>query len=108
LARQGAEVVGLDFSQPMLDIAIERSTIENLSSEIPNSPLTTRHSPLFVCGDAERLPFDDAQFQIVTVGYGLRNLASWETGLHEMKRVAAPGGRLLALDFGKPKVAAWR
>ena len=38
----------------------------------------------------------------------LRNLASWEQGLAEMWRVARPGGRLLALDFGKPDLAAWR
>jgi len=44
----------------------------------------------------------------VTVGYGLRNLASWERGLEEMLRVARPGGRLLVLDFGKPDNALWR
>jgi demethylmenaquinone methyltransferase / 2-methoxy-6-polyprenyl-1,4-benzoquinol methylase len=42
------------------------------------------------------------------VGYGLRNLASWEIGLQEMLRVAKPGGRLLALDFGKPDNGLWR
>ena len=45
---------------------------------------------------------------MVTVGYGLRNLASWESGLEEMARVARPGGRLLVLDFGKPENKAWR
>ena len=44
----------------------------------------------------------------MTVSYGLRNLASLETGLREMCRVARPGGRLLALDFGKPDNALWR
>ena len=55
-----------------------------------------------------RLPFSDNSFHIVTVGYGLRNLANWETGLREMQRVASPGGRLLVLDFGKPDNALWR
>ena len=55
-----------------------------------------------------QLPYPDAQFDIVTVGYGLRNLASWETGLSEMVRVAKPGARLLVLDFGKPDNALWR
>ena len=55
-----------------------------------------------------RLAFGDATFDIVTVGYGLRNLSDWETGLREMHRVARPGGRLLVLDFGKPDNALLR
>lgn len=54
------------------------------------------------------LPFPDNAFDVVTVGYGLRNLASWETGLREMRRVAKPGGRLVVLDFGKPDNRFWR
>jgi demethylmenaquinone methyltransferase/2-methoxy-6-polyprenyl-1,4-benzoquinol methylase len=57
----------------------------------------------FVEADALHLPFADNSFEIVSIGYGLRNLASWEAGLAEMWRVAAPGGRLLVLDFGKPE-----
>ena len=53
-------------------------------------------------GDAQQTSLPDAAFDVVTVGYGLRNLASWEAGLREMVRVAKPGGRLLVLDFGKP------
>ena len=44
----------------------------------------------------------------MTVGYGLRNLTSWERGLSEMERVAKPGARLISLDFGKPDNGAWR
>ena len=62
----------------------------------------------FVLGDAQRIPFADNSFDIVTVGYGLRNLASWEMGLREMQRVAKPSGRLVVLDFGKPDNALWR
>jgi ubiquinone/menaquinone biosynthesis C-methylase UbiE len=86
---------------------------------IPHSTLPTRHSafptphsaiptPHFFHGDAERTPFPDNSFDIVTVGYGLRNLADWEAGLREMVRVAKPGGSLLVLDFGKPDNALWR
>ena len=96
LARGGAEVVGLDFSAPMLAIAARKPSVPGASA------------PRFVRGDAMQLPFPDAHFDIVTVGYGLRNLASWETGLNEMVRVAKPGGRLLVLDFGKPDNALWR
>ena len=98
LAEAGADVTGLDFSEPMLEVAW--SKIRNPKSEIRN--------PRFVHGDAQQLPFGDATFDIVTVSYGLRNLASWETGLREMARVAKPGGRLLVLDFGKPANPLWR
>jgi demethylmenaquinone methyltransferase/2-methoxy-6-polyprenyl-1,4-benzoquinol methylase len=64
--------------------------------------------PTFVHGDAQRLPFPDHSFDIVTVAYGLRNLADWEAGLREMQRVARPCGRLLVLDFGRPDQALWR
>jgi demethylmenaquinone methyltransferase/2-methoxy-6-polyprenyl-1,4-benzoquinol methylase len=59
-------------------------------------------------GDAQQIPFPDNSFDIVTISYGLRNLADWELGLREMRRVAKPGGRLLVLDFGKPDNAVWR
>jgi len=100
LARRGAQVAGLDFSEPML--AAARSRKFQVQSEAKSAP------PGFVRGDAMRLPFSDNAFDVVTVGYGLRNLARWEAGLEEMQRVAKPGGRLLVLDFGKPDNAVWR
>ena len=57
---------------------------------------------------ALRTPFPDAHFDVVTISYGLRNLASVDEGLREMWRVLKPGGRLLVLDFGKPDNAVWR
>ena len=96
LARRGADVVGLDFSEPMLAVA----RLKNAKCKMQNAK--------FFQGDALQLPFPDNSFEIVTVGYGLRNLASLDTGLHEMQRVAKPGGRLLVLDFGKPDNALWR
>jgi demethylmenaquinone methyltransferase/2-methoxy-6-polyprenyl-1,4-benzoquinol methylase len=105
LAAQGAEVVGLDFTAQML--AVAQSKVQSLKSNV-HSPQSTVHSPQFVCGDAMKLPLADHSFDVVTVGYGLRNLASWETGLSEMIRVARPGGRIVVLDFGKPDHALWR
>jgi demethylmenaquinone methyltransferase/2-methoxy-6-polyprenyl-1,4-benzoquinol methylase len=105
LAAQGAEVVGLDFTAQML--AVAQSKVQSLKSNV-HSPQSTVHSPQFVRGDAMKLPFADHSFDAVTVGYGLRNLASWETGLSEMIRVARPGGRIVVLDFGKPDHALWR
>ena len=99
LARRGAEVTGIDFSPAMLEIAEARRQ-RNFKSRISNLK--------FMPGDALQIPFPDASFDIVTVGYGLRNLTSWEKGLDEMHRVARPGARLVALDFGKPSNALWR
>ena len=96
LAARGANVVGLDFSEPMLNIARKRASVCNTSS------------PRFLQADAQEIPFPEASFDLVTVGYGLRNLADWEHGLREMWRVSRPGGRLLVLDFGKPDSPAWR
>ncbi len=96
LATHGADVTGLDFSAPMLAIAAGRASDR------------AGRAPRFLQGDAMHLPFPDAHFDIVTVGYGLRNLANWEAGLGEMVRVAKPGGRLLVLDFGKPENTVWR
>ena len=99
LARRGAEVTGLDFSQKMLAVAEARRL---------GYPKLKTHNPIFVQADAEQIPFADASFDVVTVGYGLRNLTNWEKGLSEMHRVAKPGARLIVLDFGKPANPLWR
>jgi demethylmenaquinone methyltransferase/2-methoxy-6-polyprenyl-1,4-benzoquinol methylase len=96
LARHGAEVTGLDFSEPMLAIARERS------SKFKSLTATFLH------GDAQAIPFPNESFDIITISYGLRNLTDWERGLEEIFRVARTGGRLLILDFGKPGNALWR
>jgi len=98
LAACGAEVTGLDFSEKMLEVAQTR---------LQNSKFTGEKLK-FMQGDAEQLPFPDNSFDAVTMGYGLRNLSSWESGLREMMRVAKPGGRIVVLDFGKPANALWR
>lgn len=94
LARAGAEVAGFDFSAPMLAVARRRTS----------SP----SGPRWVRGDALKLPFPDQSFDLVTIAYGLRNLASVREGLEEMLRVLKPGGRLVVLDFGKPGNHLWR
>ena len=99
LARAGAEVVGLDFSEPMLEVARQRGKGGSTASV---------GRVQFVVGDAMKIPFPDASFDITTVGYGLRNLSDWRAGLAEMKRVTRPGGSLLVLDFGKPDNPVWR
>lgn len=98
MARRGAEVTGVDFTGEMLAVAAKRIPRERL----------TGPAPVFVRGDAQALGFPADSFDVVTVGYGLRNLGDWQKGLGEMWRVARPGGRILTLDFGKPRNALWR
>jgi demethylmenaquinone methyltransferase/2-methoxy-6-polyprenyl-1,4-benzoquinol methylase len=98
LAQRGAETIGLDFSEKMLEVAAARQ--RNFKSQISNLK--------FLEGDAQQIPFPENSFDIVTVGYGLRNLAGWERGLEEMLRVAKPGGRIVVLEFGKPANLIWR
>ena len=100
LAQCGAETTGLDFSPQMLEVAGTRQQKINRQSPVANLK--------FLQGDAQQLPFPENSFDIVTVGYGLRNLTSWERGLDEMFRVARPGGRMVVLEFGKPANWLWR
>ena len=85
-ARAGGRVTGVDFSEEMLARA-------------------ERKAPEFqwVQADAAALPFDDASFEVVTVGFGIRNLADLEAGLAELARVLVPGGRLGCLEITRPR-----
>jgi demethylmenaquinone methyltransferase/2-methoxy-6-polyprenyl-1,4-benzoquinol methylase len=81
----GVEIVGSDFCEEMLAHATERGLAETLVA------------------DAMDLPFEDGRFDVVTVAFGLRNMANYEVALKEMRRVLKPGGHLLVLDFSLPK-----
>jgi len=84
--RRGGRVVGLDFSERMLERARRKSgTIE------------------WVQGDALQLPFPDAAFDAATVGFGVRNLDDLEGGLRELARVLRPGGKLAVLEITRPR-----
>jgi demethylmenaquinone methyltransferase/2-methoxy-6-polyprenyl-1,4-benzoquinol methylase len=112
LVQRGAETTGLDFSPPMLEVAKARSRKTEAGRQKPISGLRRLASgfrpPNFIQGDALQIPFPENSYDVVTVGYGLRNLTSWERGVDEMFRVAKPGARLIVLDFGKPPNALWR
>lgn len=97
LAGAGALATGLDFSRPMLDVAMRRRPVED------------RHDRTrFKLGDALALRFSDEAYDLVTISYGLRNLADLDAGLREMRRVTRPDGRLAVLDFSKPAWPPWR
>ncbi|MFM2295258.1 MAG: demethylmenaquinone methyltransferase [Verrucomicrobiota bacterium] len=97
LAATGAEVTAVDFSAAMLEVAEQRQRAKGKGQKVE-----------FQQGDAMQLAFADARFEIVTIGYGLRNLASVDAGLRELRRVLKPGGRLVILEFGKPTNVLWR
>ena len=92
LAEAGeTHVTGLDFCRPMLELAVQKARARG------------RRLP-FIEGDALHLPFADAAFDVVTIAFGLRNLASVEGGLCEFWRVLRPGGTLAVLEFSHPRV----
>lgn len=85
-------ILGMDFCQPMLDQAERKRT----SHPRPFDRIR------FQQGDALALPLPDSGFDLVTISFGLRNLADRDRGLREMLRVLRPGGRLLVLEFSQP------
>ena len=82
-------VTGLDFCRPMLEVAAQKAA--RRQRRIP-----------FVEADALRLPFATETFDVVTIAFGLRNLASVEGGLQELFRVLRPGGKIAILEFSHP------
>lgn len=93
LAGRGAQVTGLDITHRMVEIA---------RSKKQPSPIERAPGPGFLVGDMMALPFGAAQFDVVTTGYGLRNVTGLERALRETARVLRPGGVLLSLDFNNP------
>jgi demethylmenaquinone methyltransferase/2-methoxy-6-polyprenyl-1,4-benzoquinol methylase len=84
--RTGGRVTGLDFSEQMLVRARGKSD-----------------SVEWVLGDVTALPFDDASFDAVTVGFGIRNVPDLDVGLAELARVLRPRGRVACLEITRPE-----
>lgn len=85
-----AKVLGADFSVPMMREAQKRQFNR------------------LIAADGLALPFQDGVFDVLTVAFGLRNMASWPAALQEMSRVLRPGGRLFVLDFSIPRIPGIR
>jgi len=88
LAARGAHVTGLDITHRMIELAQAKRD---------------RRSATFLVGDMLALPFPPASFDIVTTGYGLRNVPRLDIAIDEIRRVLAPGGLFLSLDFNRPE-----
>jgi demethylmenaquinone methyltransferase/2-methoxy-6-polyprenyl-1,4-benzoquinol methylase len=89
LAARGARVVGLDITFRMVELARNKATLD-------------LRVPRFLVGDMLALPFPSGSFDVVTTGYGLRNVPDLTTAIDEIGRVLSPGGQLLSLDFNRP------
>jgi demethylmenaquinone methyltransferase/2-methoxy-6-polyprenyl-1,4-benzoquinol methylase len=87
-AKTPVEIIGADFSHAMLRRASDKSHGKRLR---------------WIEADALRLPLADASVDLVTSAFGFRNLAGYDAGLYEIKRVLKPGGECGILDFGEPK-----
>ncbi len=91
-----ARIKGLDLSSKMVAIGKQKVTDAGLTG-----------IELMV-GDAEALPFEDNQFDAVTVAFGVRNFEHLEQGLGEIQRVLKPGGKLIVLEFSSPRGKLFR
>ncbi len=86
------KVVGVDISEGMLEVGRKKLKKRKLEDRI------TLQS-----GDSENLPFEDNMFDAIIVAFGVRNFENLEKGLAEMYRVLRPGGKVVVLEFSKPK-----
>lgn len=93
LQRAGASVVGTDFCAPMLVVAERKA-----------GTVADRVRPRFLAADTLALPFAAGSFDFATVAFGIRNVSDPVAGLREMARVVRPGGRIVVLEFCKPRV----
>ncbi|MEC2342753.1 demethylmenaquinone methyltransferase [Paenibacillus barengoltzii] len=87
----GGQIIGLDFSERMLEYGRLKVKERGLESRIT-----------LVQGNAMELPFEDNRFDYVTIGFGLRNVPDLRQVLREMRRVVKPGGKVVCLELSKP------
>ena len=91
----GGEVVGVDFSERMLELA----RAQGAARRAARWSRRVRFEP----ANALALPFADGEFDAATVGFGARNFSDLERGLREMARVVRPGGRVVVLEITTPR-----
>lgn len=86
------KITGVDISEGMLAIAREKAAKRGVEDRVQ-----------FRKADSVKLPFSDNSFDAVTVGFGVRNFEHLEKGLADMFRVLRPGGKLVVLEFSRPR-----
>ena len=91
------KIIGIDISAQMLELGIKKVEQEGLTSVIQ-----------LQMGDSETINFTDNSFDAVMVAFGVRNFENLEKGLKEMLRVLKPGGKLVVLEFSRPRIKIFR
>jgi demethylmenaquinone methyltransferase/2-methoxy-6-polyprenyl-1,4-benzoquinol methylase len=99
-ARAGGSVMGFDITLRMIELARFKAAPADVGRD--------HHLPAFAVADLTALPLADATVDVVTTGYGLRNVPRLEDAVDEIARVLRPAGRLLSLDFNRPRSAVIR
>ena len=107
VAGRGARTIGLDITHRMLQLGRLRASGASASAKA-SADRSSGQAVQFIGGDMTSLPFRSGAFDVVTTGYGLRNVPDLDAALDEIARVLRPGGRLLSLDFNKPESALVR
>ncbi len=110
-ARRGGatpEAVVIDVNEQMVRAGRDRAAPppSAASRERRGRHAGAARAPLWVVGDAERLPLPDASVDCVTIAFGIRNVTNRAAALADMKRVLKPGGRFLCLEFSRPTTGA--
>tara|TARA_Y100001970_G_C14227561_1_gene856600 strand:- start:975 stop:1700 length:726 start_codon:yes stop_codon:yes gene_type:complete len=93
LKNNSIKIIGLDYAENMIEVAKEKAHLKNLS-----------HLTEFIHGDAENLPFNDSQFNSLSISFGFRNIGNYERALSEFNRVLKNKGKLSILEFSEPKL----
>ena len=87
-----AKITGFDLSAGMLEVGRKKVKEQNLENRIE-----------MIQGDAEKMPFADNSFDVITVAFGVRNFENLKNGLDDIYRVLKPGGKFIILEFSQPE-----
>jgi demethylmenaquinone methyltransferase/2-methoxy-6-polyprenyl-1,4-benzoquinol methylase len=90
-------IVAADFCPEMLEVGEKKKRKLGINGQVE-----------FIEADAQDLPFEQDKFQLVTVAFGLRNVADTDQGIREMTRVCQPGGKVAVLEFSKPEIQPFK
>lgn len=124
--RRAVAETALQPADAVLDVACGTGKLTALLADVVGpfgraegvdlSPVMVEHAAVqyravvqlhFQVGNALALPFDDGEFDAATIAFGLRNLADFEAGFRELRRVVRPGGRVVCLELSLPRSRAW-